>query len=333
MAHKVTLIPGDGVGREVATATQRLVAATGVAVDWEEAPAGELAVAQGLGPLPESTIEAIRKTRVALKGRIYTQPGAGYESPNVRLRKALNLFAAVRPVKSLRGMPARYENVDLVVIRECTEDVYAGIEHRVVPGVIQGLKITTAVACTRIVRFAFEYAVRHGRKKITLAHKANIMKKSDGLFIKCGEAVAHDYPQIAFDTIIADNACMQMVRNPHKFDIIVAQNLFGDLLSDLGAGLVGGIAGVWSVLRDDTDIHVFEGIHGLAPELAGKGVANPLPLIRPAMRMLRHFGEEAAADRVSAAISATLEAGISTADLGGTATTTGFVDAIIARLP
>jgi isocitrate dehydrogenase (NAD+) len=332
MGHKVTLIPGDGAGREIAAATQRLVAATGVAIDWEEAPAGELSIAQGKGPLPDDTVEAIRRTRVTLKGRINTPKGAGYENPNVRLRKALNLFAAVRPVKSLRGLPSRYEDVDLVVIRECTEDVYAGIEHQVVPGVIQGLKITTAAACTRIVRFAFDYAVRQGRKKVTLAHKANIMKKSDGLFIRCGEAVAKDYPQIAFDTIIADNACMQMVRNPHKFDVIVAQNLFGDLLSDLGAGLVGGIGGVWSVLRDDTDLHVFEGIHGSAPELAGKGVANPLPLIRPAMRMLRHLGEESAADRVGAAISATLEAGVSTPDLGGTATTAGFTDAVIANL-
>src|SRR5258706_4161260 len=179
MGHRVTLIPGDGVGREVAAATQRVIAATHVAIDWEEAPAGELAVARGMRPLPDETIDAIRKTRVALKGRIHTPTGSGYESPNVRLRKALNLFAAVRPVKSLRGMPARYENVDLVIIRECTEDVYAGIEHKVVPGVIQGLKITTAAACTRIVRFAFEYATRHGRKRITLAHKANIMKKSD----------------------------------------------------------------------------------------------------------------------------------------------------------
>lgn len=332
VSHPVTLIPGDGVGREVATAMKRVVAATGVRIDWQEVLAGEAALAAGLSPVPEEAVASIRRTRVALKGRLSMPAGAGYENPNVALRKALGLFAAVRPIKSLPGLKSRYEDVDLVIIREATEDVYAGIEHHVVPGVVQTLKVTTAAACTRIVKFAFEYALRHGRKRITLVHKANIMKRSDGLFMRCGEEVAGEYPSIAYDTIIADNACMQLVRNPLRFDMLVAQNLFGDLLGDLGAGIVGGIAGVWGVMRDDTDLHVFEAIHEAGHSIAGKGIANPLTVLRPTVRLLRHLGEESAADRLLAAISATLLAGICTPDLGGTATTEGFSDAVIARL-
>jgi isocitrate dehydrogenase (NAD+) len=332
MIHRITLVAGDGVGHEVAAATQRLIAAAGVAIDWEEALAGEAAASRGLGPLPEATIASIRANRVALKGKIAAPVGAGYENPNVRLRKALGLFAAVRPIVTLPGIPSRYRDLDLVVIRECTEDVYAGIEHTVVPGVIQGLKVTTAEACRRIARYAFGYARRHGRKKVTLVHKANIMKRSDGLFLRCGEEIAAENRDVAFETMIADNACMQMVKSPERFDVLVAQNLFGDLLSDLGAGLVGGIAAVWSVLRDEADLHVFEAIHGVAPELAGKGLANPLPFILPAVRLLLHLGEAEAGQRIHRALSATLQARIRTRDLGGDATTEGFVDAVIARL-
>ena len=245
MGHKVTLICGDGVGWEVAQAGKRLIAAVGVDIDWDEALAGEGALARGLPGLPEETIASIRRNRIAIKGRFETTIGSGQESINVRLRKELDLFAAVRPILSLPGLKSRYENVDIVMIRECTEDVYAGIEHEVVPGVVQGLKVTTERACMRIARFAFDYARRCGRKAVTLVHKANIMKQSDGLFIRCGQAVAEEYPEIAFRTIIADNACMQLVKWPWQFDVMVAQNLFGDLLSDLGAGLVGGITGGW----------------------------------------------------------------------------------------
>jgi isocitrate dehydrogenase (NAD+) len=332
MKHAVTLIPGDGVGPEIIAATRRLVAAAGADIAWQEALAGQAAVALGADALPEETVAAIRHTRVAFKGPLSTPLGEGFESPNVRLRKALGLFAAVRPILSLPGLRSRYEDLDFVVIRETTEDVYAGIEHLVVPGVVESLKVTTGHACRRIVRFAFEYARRYGRKRVTLVHKANIMKKSDGLFIRCGEEVAASYPEIAFEKMIADNTCMQLVRNPQRFDVLVAQNLFGDLLSDLGAGLVGGIAAVWSVLRDDTDLHIFEVIHGLAPELVGRGLANPLPAILPAVHLLRYLGEEGAARHIQDAVSQTLQAGVATRDLGGQATTEGFVDAVISRL-
>jgi isocitrate dehydrogenase (NAD+) len=330
MTHEVTLIPGDGAGPAMAAACRRVVAATGVHVEWREVLAGEAAVAAGHAPLPAFAIESIRRTRVALVGRLATREGTDHENPNVRLRKELGLFAAVRPIRTLPGLRSRYDHVDVVIVRECTEDVYAGIEHTVVPGVIQTLKVTTAAACTRIVRFAFDYARRHGRKRVTLVHKANIMKCSDGLFMRCGEEVARAFPDIAYDTIIADNACMQLVRSPHQFDVLVAQNLFGDLLSDLGAGLVGGAAGVWGVLRDETDLHVFEALHGVGAPPGDS--PNPLPAIRPAVRLLRHLGETDAADRLLAAISGALLAGVATPDLGGTATTATFTDAVIAHL-
>ncbi|MFT7582556.1 MAG: isocitrate dehydrogenase (NAD+), partial [Myxococcota bacterium] len=313
-------------------ATTRLIAATGVSIMWDEIPAGSAAFTASGDALPEAVIDSIRTTRVALKGKLSTPVGAGYESPNVRLRKALDLFAMVRPLQILPGHRGRYDDVDIVIIREATEDVYAGIEHQVVPGVVQSIKVTTKAACERVVRFAFEYAREHDRKKVTLIHKANIMKRSDGLFLRVGQAIAEEYADIAFDALIADNACMQMVRDPSRYDVLVAQNLFGDLLSDLGAGLVGGISNVWGTLRGSDDIVVFEAIHGIADELIGSGKANPLTLIRPASALLRHLGETDAADRVDAAVAATLEAGIRTADIGGDATTEGFVDAIIARL-
>jgi isocitrate dehydrogenase (NAD+) len=332
MPHKVTLIPGDSVGPEVAAATQRLIEASGVSIDWEPMEAGVRAHEATGEPMPAETIASVRKNQVALKGRIATPVGSGYESPNVILRKALNLFAAVRPVRSQEGLKSRYQDVDLVVIREATEDVYAGIEHVVVPGVVQSLKITTLTATERVIRFAFDYARRRGRKKVTIVHKANIMKRSDGLFLRVGREVAEGYPEIVCDQIIADNACMQLVRDPSRFDVLVAQNLFGDLISDLAAGLVGGISGVYGVMRDAGDIHVFEAIHGIAWELDGKGIANPLPFIHAGLAMLRHLGEVDAADRIGQAIGATLKAGIATQDLGGSATTEGFVDEVIARM-
>ncbi|MCB9730391.1 MAG: isocitrate/isopropylmalate dehydrogenase family protein [Deltaproteobacteria bacterium] len=333
MLRTVTLIPGDSVGAETASAMRRLVRAAGVDISWEEMPAGVDAYERLGSPMPAETIESVRRNGYAIKGRIMTPVGEGYESPNLTLRKALNLFAGVRPLRHFPGVPSRYQDVDVVVIRESTEDVYAGIEHRVYPGVIQGLRVTTRTACERIVRFAFEYARRNGRAKVTLVHKANILKMSDGLFLRVGHELSASYPDIAFDAIIADNACMQMVRNPTRFDVLVCQNLFGDLLSDLGAGLVGGIAAVWGSMRNDQGTVVFEAIHGIAPSLEGKGIANPMTFIMPALALLRELGEIDAARNISQAMGDCLLAGVSTPDFGGSETTESFVDAVIARLP
>ena len=332
MAHRVTLISGDSIGPEVAKATQRFLAALGVDIAWEVAAAGQAAFEATGSALPEATVAAVRETKVALKGKLHTPVGAGYESPNVRLRKALDLYAAVRPIRSQAGVRSRYENVDVTIVRECTEDVYAGIEHEIVPGIVQSLKVTTRRACERIVRHAFEVARREGRQKVTLVHKANIMKKADGLFLEVGRAVAPEYADIAFNAVIADNACMQLVQKPNQYGVLVAQNLFGDLLSDLGAGLVGGISNVYSTLEGDSGVVVFEAIHGVAPEIEGKGIANPLPFLRPALAMLKHLGEHEAAARGDRALAAALEAGVRTRDLGGDATTEGFIDRTIAAL-
>jgi len=330
--HTVTLIPGDSTGPELARATQRLVAAAGADIQWDEVPCGRLAFEQLGNALPEALLASVRTHKIALKGRLDTPVGAGgYESPNVRLRKLLGCFAAVRPIKSQRGVRSRYDDVDLVIVREATEDVYAGIEHQVVPGVVQSIKITTRAACERIVHHAFAVARRYGRKKVTLVHKANIMKKADGLFLEVGRQIAPSYPDVAFDAVIADNACMQLVRKPGQYEVLVAQNLFGDLLSDLGAGLVGGISTVWGTLEDGQGLVVFEALHGIADDLVGKGVANPLPFIQPAAAMLRHLGEEHAAARIERGVASALEAGVKTRDLGGTATTDEVIDAIIAR--
>jgi isocitrate dehydrogenase (NAD+) len=250
----------------------------------------------------------------------------------MRLRQALGLYAILRPIQNLPGLTSRYAGVDLLLIREGTEDLYAGIEFEVVPGVAQSIKVTTRAACLRICRFAFELAKQRGRRAVTLVHKANIMKQADGLFLRSGEEVAADYPDITFRTIIADNACMQLVRAPQQFDVLVAQNLFGDILADLGAGIVGGISAVWGECTGDDDIHVFEVLHGIAPALEGKGVANPLPFLLPTKALLSHLGETAAAERLGTAISRTLEDGIRPRDLGGTAGTAAFVDALLARI-
>jgi len=331
-AHTVTLIPGDGVGPEVARATRRLLAGLGAPVEFDEVLAGRKAFEATGRAVPDEVVASIRQHRVALKGLIATPVGAGYESPNVQLRKALDLFAAVRPVRRQPGLPGRYDVVDLVVIREATEDVYSGIEHQVVPGVVQSIKVTTRAACDRIIRFGFDYARAHGRKKLTLVHKANIMKMSDGLFLRCGKAIAPEYPDIAFEALIADNASMQLVRDPSRYDVLVAMNLFGDLLGDLGAGLVGGVSNVWGSLHGDSDLAVFEAVSAGSPELVGRGLANPLPFIRPAVAMLRHLGEGAVADRLDAAIGRTLEAGLRPVELGGALGTEALVDAILARL-
>ena len=332
MSRTVTLIPGDSLGAELTPIMQRVVAAAGVDVRWEMESAGEADFAATGEPLPEGTLASSRKNKLALKGRIWTPIQTGYASPDRKLRKALDLYAVVRPIQSFRGLSGRHQNVDLVVIREGTEDVNIGLEHEIVPGVTQSIKVTTRAACERIVRFAFEYAGQQGRQQVTLVHKANIMKLSDGLFMRCGQEIAEQYPEIRFRTIIADNACMQLVSAPHQFDVLVAQNLFGEILSNLGAGLVGGISAVWGELRGDDDLRVFEVLHGIAPKLTGRCVANPLPFLQPLRALLSHLGEGEAADRLGRAISETLEAGIKTADLCGNASTDVFTNAVVDRL-
>lgn len=334
MTHTVTLIPGDGLGHELAPVMQRILAATGVDIEWDVQAAGHVAAeaSEEGDPVPPAVLASIRERRVALKGRLDTPERSGYQSPDKELREALGLYAVHRPVRNLPGLPSRFEGVDILMVREGTEDVYAGIEHEVVSGVIQSIKVTTRQACLRICRHAFGLARARGRKTVTLVHKANIMKKADGLFLRCGEEVSRDFPEIAFTSMIADNACMQMVRAPGQFDVLVSQNLFGDILSNLGAGIVGGKGAVWGELHGDDDLVVFEVLHGLAPEIEGRGVASPLPFLLPGRALLAHLGEEAAADRLEQAIEATLAAGVRTADLGGTATTAEMESAILTRI-
>ncbi len=332
MSHQVTLIPGDSLGAELAPLVERVAEAVGVQIRWDVVSAGREAFDATGDPLPRETLERVRANRVALKGRIWTPIRTGYRSPDHRLHRALDLYAAKRRIRNLPGLRSRHQGVDLVVIHECTEDVNVGLEHELLPGVIQSIKVTTRDACLRIARYAFEFARRRGRERVTLVHKANIMKRADGLFIRCGQEVAAEYPDIAFDTLIADNACMQLVSRPQQFDVLLAQNLFGEILSSVGAGLVGGIGAVWGELAGDEDIRVYEVMHGHAPELAGKGLANPLPFLMPLVALLSHLGEEEPSARLLAAISAALEAGVSTPDMGGSADTATFTAGILDRL-
>ena len=333
MSHTVTLIPGDGIGPEVAEQAVRILNATGVALEWQTAEAGHgVSMKHGGNPLPDTALAAIRRNRVALKGPLTTEVAVGRPSVNVALRKALDLYACVRPIKSVPGVNSRYSGVDLVVIRENTEDLYCGIEHLVVPGVVETLKIISEKASLRIAKFAFEYARRQGREKITTIHKANIMKLSDGLFLECCRRVARDYPEVAYEELIVDNACMQLVRDPARFDMLLMANLYGDIISDLGAGLVGGL-GVVPGANIGDEFAVFEAVHGSAPDIAGKGMANPLAITLSGGMMLRHLGEEKAALAVEEAILAVLREGRSlTPDLGGKACTREMGDAIIDQL-
>jgi isocitrate dehydrogenase (NAD+) len=328
MPHTITLIEGDGIGPEVTGAVAGILEAAGLDVNWEPHLAGVRALEAHGDPLPAPLLDSIRRTKVALKGPVTTPVGGGFSSVNVGLRKALDLFANLRPVWSIPSIPARYEGVDLVIVRENTEDLYSGLEHEVVPGVVESLKIITADASTRIARFAFDYARRHGRRRVTAVHKANIMKLGDGLFLRSVKAVAEGYPDITCDDRIVDAACMQLVMNPARFDVLLLPNLYGDIVSDLCAGLVGGL-GVVPGANLGTDIGVFEAVHGSAPDIAGQNVANPTALLLSAVLMLRHIGEPAIADRVTSALGAVLTAGrVRTRDLGGTATTTEFAAAI-----
>ncbi|HEY3043041.1 MAG TPA: isocitrate dehydrogenase (NAD(+)) [Vicinamibacterales bacterium] len=329
MTHKITLIPGDGIGPEVTEAVLRVLAATGVPIEWERYQAGVVSFERTGQALPVELIDSIRRNKIALKGPVTTPIGTGFTSVNVGLRKALDLYANLRPVQNLPGVVSRFSGVDLVIVRENTEDLYAGLEHEVVPGVIESLKIITARASTRISEFAFQHARRHGRKKVTAIHKANIMKLSDGLFLDCARDVSRKYPDITYDEKIVDATCMQLVLKPELFDVLLLENLYGDIVSDLCAGLVGGL-GVVGAANLGSEIAVFEAVHGSAPDIAGKLLANPTALLLSAILMLRHIDEGAAADRVMRAITAVLAEGrVRTRDLGGTASTLEYADAIV----
>jgi isocitrate dehydrogenase (NAD+) len=327
LARTITLIPGDGIGPEVTDAVVRILAAAKVAIQWERHDAGVVAVERGRAPLPPELIESIRRNQIALKGPVTTPVGEGFTSVNVGLRKGLDLYANLRPVWNLPGVPSRFGNVDLVIFRENTEDLYAGLEHQIVPGVVESLKIITEKASTRIGRFAFEHARRHRRKRVTAIHKANIMKMSDGLFLDSVRAVARDFPEIAYDERIIDAACMQLVLTPERFDVLVLPNLYGDIVSDLGAGLVGGL-GVVGAANLGPACAVFEAVHGSAPDIAGQGIANPTALLLSAVLMLHHIDETAAAEAIMRALGTVLNAGVRTRDLGGNATTREFADAV-----
>ena len=329
---RATLIPGDGIGPEVTEAAVRVLDAAGVAIEWERVEAGGEVVSKYGTPVPEAALQSIRRLGLALKGPITTPVGEGFRSANVTLRQALDLYASVRPVKSIPGLPSRFEGVDLVVVRENTEGLYSGIEHRVTPGVVTSLKVVTERACLRISRYAFALAERQGRRKVTAVHKANIMKLTDGLFLECARKVAREHPSIEYDEIIIDNCAMQLVRDPTRFDVLLLENLYGDIMSDLCAGLVGGL-GVVPGANIGDDCAVFEAVHGSAPDIAGKRLANPTAVILSAVELLRHAGESESAARIEAAVHAALaEPSVRTRDLGGSATLDQFTDAVIERL-
>ena len=328
----VTLIPGDGIGPEVTEAAVRVVAAADVDLEWERVEAGGEVVAKYGSPVPEPVLQSIRRRGVALKGPIATPIGEGFRSANVTLRQGLDLYASIRPVRSIPGLATRFEGVDLIVVRENTEDLYSGLEHRVTPGVVESIKVITERACLRIARYAFELAERQGRRRITAVHKANIMKLSDGLFLECARRVARDHRGVDYDEIIVDNCAMQLVTDPTRFDVLLLENLYGDILSDLCAGLVGGL-GVVPGANVGDDCAVFEAVHGSAPDIAGTRLANPTALILSAAEMLRHLGETGAAARIESAVHAALaEPACRTRDLGGRASTDEFTDAVIERL-
>src|SRR3954453_15628529 len=332
--HTIVLIPGDGIGPEVTVATKRGIEAGGVSGGWVQLPAGANAIEQGFdNVLPDRTLAAIKAHRVALKGPVTTPVGKGFKSVNVQLRQKLNLYAAVRPVRSMPGIKTRYENVEMVIIRENTEGLYSGIESEVVPGGVTSLKVASEGACMRIARYAFRYATKRRRKKITVFHKANIMKLTDGLFLKCAKLVAEEeYPNIEYEEVIIDAGCMKLIQDPTKFDVLLMENLYGDLVSDLCAGLVGGL-GVTPGANIGDDAAVFEAVHGSAPDLAGKGLANPLAMIMSAEMMLTHIQEDTAATKIRASYDAVLSEGKSlTRDLGGSATSAQFTDAVIEHL-
>ena len=332
MTHKITLIPGDGIGPEVVKPALDVIKAAGVKIDWESHLAGSEALKKHGTTIPRTLMDSFNKTKVALKGPVTTPVGEGFSSVNVELRQTFDLYANLRPIKNLPGVKARYQDVDLIVVRENTEGLYSGIEHEVVPGVMESLKIITEKASTRIAKFAFEYAKQHGRKKVVAVHKANIMKLTDGLFLDCARKMSQKYRRIGFGDIIVDNACMQLVLDPLQFDVLLLENLYGDIVSDLAAGLVGGLGLVAGANLGDQHA-LFEPVHGSAPDIKGKGIANPSAMITAAVMMLRHIGERSAANRMYAALEKTLLRGeCVTRDLGGSATTKKFAEAIIKQI-
>jgi len=328
----VSLIPGDGIGREISQAVQQIFLAAQAPVTWELCLAGQEAIDQGSNPLPADTLASIQRNRLALKGPLTTQIGKGHRSINVNLRQTFDLYCNLRPVKSLPGIKSRYQDIDLVIFRENTEDLYAGIEHQVGSDAAESIKIITRKASLRIAQAAFTYATVHGRKKVTAVHKANIMKLSDGLFLECARAVAADYPQISYEEVIVDNMCMQLVMRPEQYDILLAPNLYGDILSDLCAGLVGGL-GVVPGANIGKDCAIFEAVHGTAPDIAGKNSADPVAILLSSLLLLEHIHESQTALRIRGAIEQVIAEGIVlTPDLGGTATTTTMTAAIISKL-
>jgi isocitrate dehydrogenase (NAD+) len=332
MKHVITLIPGDGIGPEVAESVVRIFTVAGLDIEWDRQDAGVLAFDKTSETLPASLLDSVKRNKVALKGPVTTPIGQGFTSVNVGLRKALDLYANLRPVRNLPGVQSRYADVDLVIVRENTEDLYAGLEHEVVPGVVESLKIITERASTRIARFGFEYARKYGRKRVTAIHKANIMKLSDGLFLDCTRKVSREYTDIVYDERIVDAACMHLVMNPEKLDVLLLPNLYGDIVSDLCAGLVGGL-GVVPGANLGTDAAVFEAVHGSAPDIALKNLANPTALLLSALMMLDHIGERETSAGIRAALDKVLTDGaIRTRDLGGSASTTEFTDAICHQL-
>jgi isocitrate dehydrogenase (NAD+) len=332
MAYTITLIPGDGIGPEVTDATREVLAATGLTIRWDVQLAGAAAAEQLGNPCPDELIASVQKNRIALKGPIGTPIGRGFRSVNVALRKALDLYACLRPVKNLEGVPSRFSGVDLVIVRENTEGLYSGLEHMVVPGVAESLKIVSEKASTRIAEFAYRYARANKRRKVSVVHKANIMKLSDGLFLDCARKVSRRYSEIETQEVIVDACAMQLVRFPERFDVLVMDNLYGDILSDLCAGLVGGL-GVVPGANIGDECAVFEAVHGSAPDIAGKGVANPTALILSAALMLQYLGEREASQRVESAVHAVYaKSTVRTGDLGGNATTAEFTRAVINAL-
>ena len=339
-SYEVVLVPGDGIGPEITHAVQRVFEAVGAPVRWIEHHAGLAALAEGEAVLPETTLEAIRQHRVALKGPCTTPVGKGFNSVNVQLRKKLDLYAAVRPVRSLPGIETRFTDLDLIIIRENTEGLYSGVENEVTPGVVMSMKVATEHACRRISHWAFRYATQRRRRRISVFHKANIMKMTDGLFIRCAQEVHRvDYPNIEYEEVIIDAGAMKLVQNPAQFDILLLENLYGDVVSDLCAGLVGGLGVVPGANIGDREA-VFEAVHGSAPDIAGKGIANPLALLMSAVMMLNHLSDREEdlelrklGERIKSAYNQALADGQKTRDLGGELGTEGFADAVIDRLP
>ena len=334
MAHRITLLPGDGIGPEVAKATARAVEATGVSIEWERVEIGAAAQAKSGELLPKAVFESLERTHVGLKGPTATPIASGHRSINVTLRKKLDLYVNFRPVRMLPGLKTRFQGtpIDMVIFRENTEDLYSGLEHEVVKDVVESLKIITRAASIRIARATFEFARREGRKKVTAVHKANIMKMSDGLFLKCCREIAAQFPEIKYEELIVDNACMQLVMRPETFDVLLLPNLYGDIVSDLAAGLVGGLGIVPGANLGETHA-LFEAVHGTAPDIAGQGKANPTALMQSAALMLAHLGERDAAHRLQQAIEHVYAEGKSlTADLGGSASTDEFTSAVIAHM-